>query len=96
MLKYQDFAVTYFFSATWDACKEMATRTTPSAAQEALCATDEKENFQRLTRLLMRGGLALLREVFDAIYPPVNLPAVLGNPAIKTQLQSLKRIRILS
>ena len=96
MLKYQDFAVTYFFSATWDACKEMATRTTPSAAQEALCATDEKENFQRLTRLLMRGGLALLREVFDAIYPPVNLPAVLGNPAIKTQLQSLKRIRILN
>ena len=96
MLKYQDFAVIYFFSATWDACKEMATRTTPSAAQEALCATDEKENFQRLTRLLMRGGLALLREVFDAIYPPVNLPAVLGNPAIKTQLQSLKRIRILS
>ena len=96
MLKYQDFAVTYFFSATWDACKEMATSTRPSAAQEALCTTDEKANFQRLTRLLMRGGLALLREVFDAIYPPVNLPAVLGNPAIKTQLQSLKRIRILN
>ena len=74
----------------------MATSTRPSAAQEALCTTDEKANFQRLTRLLMRGGLALLREVFDAIYPPVNLPAVLGNPAIKTQLQSLKRIRILN
>ena len=44
----------------------------------------------------MRGRLALLREVFDAIYPPVNLPAVLGNPAIKTQLQSLRRIRVLS
>ena len=75
--------------------KKMATGTT-STAQEALCTTDEKANFQRLTRLLMRGGLALLREVFDAIYPPVNLPAVLGNPAIKTQLQSLKRIRILN
>ena len=96
MLKYKDFAVTYFFSATWDACKEMATSTRPSAAQEALCTTDEKANFQRLTRLLMRGGLALLREVFDAIYPPVNLPVVLGNPAIKTQLQSLRRIRVLS
>ena len=74
----------------------MATGTTPSVADEALCTTDEKANFQRLTRLLMRGGLALLREVFDAIYPPVNLPAVLGNPAIKTQLQSLRRIRVLS
>ena len=96
MLKYDDFTVTYFFSATWDACKEIATSTRPSAAQEALCTTDEKANFQRLTRLLMRGGLALLREVFDAIYPPVNLPAVLVNPAIKTQLQSLRRIRVLS
>ena len=75
--------------------KKMATGTT-STAQEALCTTDEKANFQRLTRLLMRGGLALLREVFDAIYPPVNLPVVLGNPAIKTQLQSLRRIRVLS
>ena len=75
--------------------KKMATGTT-STAQEALCTTDEKANFQRLTRLLMRGGLALLREVFDAIHPPVNLPAVLGNPVIKTQLQSLKKIRVLN
>ena len=73
----------------------MATGTT-STAQEALCTTDEKANFQRLTRLLMRGGLAILREVFDAIHPPINLSAVLGNPVIKTQLQSLKRIRVLN
>ena len=73
----------------------MATGTTPTA-QEALCTTDEKANFQRLTRLLMRGGLAILREVFDAIHPPINLSAVLGNPVIKTQLQSLKRIRVLN
>ena len=76
--------------------KKMATGTTPSAADEALCTTDEKANFQRLTRLLMRGGLSLLREVFDAIYPPVNLPAVLGNSAIMNKLKSLKRIRVLS
>ena len=74
----------------------MATGTSLSVAYEELRATDEKANFQRLTRLLMRGGLALLREVFDAIYPPVNLPAVLGNSAIKKKLQSLKRIRVLS
>ena len=74
----------------------MATGTSLSVAYEELRATDEKANFQRLTRLLMRGGLALLREVFDAIYPPVNLPAVLGNSAIKKKLQSLKKIRVLS
>ena len=79
------------------ACKEMATGTTPSAADEELRTTDEKANFQRLTRLLMRGGLTLLREVFDAIHPPANLPAVLGNPAIKKQLQTLRRKnRVLS
>ena len=74
----------------------MATGTSPSAEEEALRTTDEKANFQRLTRLLMRGGLALLREVFDAIHPPANLPAVLGNPALKKQLQTLRRNRVLS
>ena len=68
----------------------MATASSPSAADEALRTTDEKANFQRLTRLLMRGGLALLREVFDSIHPPPNFPAVLGNPAIKSKLQTLK------
>ena len=74
----------------------MATGTSPSAAYEALRATDEKANFQRLTRLLMRGGLALLREVFDSIHLPPNLPAVLSNPAIKAQLQTLRRNRVLT
>ena len=83
-------------SASSDPFKEMATGTTPSAADEELRTTDEKANFQRLTRLLMRGGLALLREVFDAIHPPANLPAVLGNPAVKKQLQTLRRNRVLT
>ena len=73
----------------------MATGSSPSAADEALSTTDEKANFQRLTRLLMRGGLALLREVFDSIHPPANLPAVLGNPTIKSNLQTLRR-RVLT
>ena len=66
----------------------MATGSSPSAAHEALRITHEKANFQRLTRLLMRGGLALLREVFDSIHP--HLPAVLGNPTIKSNLQTLR------
>ena len=77
-------------------CIDMATGTSPSTAEEALRATDEKANFQRLARLLISGGLALLRDVFDAKHPPANLPAVLGNPAIKTQLKTLRRIRVLS
>ena len=74
----------------------MATGTSLSAADEALRTRDEKATFQRLTRLLMRGGLVLLREVFDAIVPPANLPSVLGNPAIKTKLQTLRRTRVLT
>ena len=74
----------------------MATGSSPSAADEALSTTDEKAIFQRLTRLLMRGGLALLREVFDSIHPPANLPAVLSNPGMKTQLQTLRRNKVLT
>ena len=74
----------------------MATGSSPSAADEALSTTDEKANFQRLTRLLMRGGLALLREVFDSIHPPANFPAVLGNPAVKSNLEKLRRGRVLT
>ena len=74
----------------------MATSTSPSAADKALRTTDEKANFQRLARLLMCGGLALLREVFDAIYTPANLPAVLGSSTIKKKLETLKRKRVLT
>ena len=66
------------------------------AAEEALRTTDEKANFQRLQRLLMGGGLALLREVFDAIHPPASLPAVLGNPVVESKLKTLRRKRVLT
>ena len=74
----------------------MATGSSPSAADEALSTTDEKANFQRLTRLLMRGGLTLLREVFDSIHPPASLPAVLLNPTIKSNLKKLKGQKVLT
>ena len=38
----------------------------------------------------MCGGLALLREVFDSIHPPANLPAVLSHPATVRQLKRAK------
>ena len=74
----------------------MATGTSPSAADEALRTTENKANFQRLSRLLMRGGLTLLKEVFDVTHPPTNLPAVLSNPAIKNKLQTLRKNKVLS
>ena len=56
------------------------------SAEEALRSTNAKANFQRLTR----GGVAFLRETFDSIHSPVNLPTILGNPAVKTLLKSAK------
>ena len=58
--------------------------------QQFLYFTLYKANFQRLTRLLMRGGLALLREVSDSIHSPANLPAVLSNLTIKSNLRTLR------
>ena len=59
-------------------------------AEEALRLTSTKANFQRLTRLLMCGGLRLLRETFDSIHSPSDLPLRLGDPAIQTQLRGAR------
>ena len=60
-------------------------------AEEALRSTEGKENFQRLTRLLISGGVRILREKFDSIHSPTDLPLKLGDPAIKA---ILKRARL--
>ena len=65
----------------------------PSAADRTLQATDEKANFYRLTQLLIRGGSTLLRETFDSIHPPANLPIKLADPVIKAQLFHLRHRR---
>ena len=59
-------------------------------AEEALGSTDEKANFQRLTRLLMCGGVTLLRETFDSIHSPTDLPLKLRNPAIQAKLRGAR------
>ena len=66
----------------------------PPAADSALHATDEKANFQRLTRLLVGGGNTLLREVFDSIHPPANLPTALRNH--KATLQKLRNRNVIN
>ena len=59
-------------------------------AEEALRATNLKANFHRLTRLLMRGGVNLLRETFDSIHSPADLPLRLADPAIQAQLKGAR------
>ncbi|KAL9971615.1 hypothetical protein ACROYT_G017804 [Oculina patagonica] len=62
-------------------------------AEETLRSTNAKANFQRLTRLLMCGGLRLLRETFDSIHKPADLPLKLSDPAIQTQLRGARLTR---
>jgi len=61
-----------------------------SDPDEVFRSTKGKENFQRISRLLISGGTALLREIFDYIYAPSNLPTILRNPATEKQLKSAK------
>ena len=65
----------------------MATAPDPD---EVLRSTRGRENFQRISRLLISGGTALLREIFDLISPPSNLPTTLKNPATEKQLKAAK------
>ena len=57
---------------------------------EVLSSRWEKDNFHRLTRLLISGGTQLLREIFDSRCPPTVLPGILSNPATKNQLKKAK------
>ena len=57
---------------------------------ELFRSTTGKANFHRVTRLLISGGTALLREIFDLIYPPSCLQRILKNPATEKHLRSAK------
>ena len=59
-------------------------------AEEALRSTSLRANFHRLTRLLMCGGVQLLRETFDSIHSPADLPLRLADPAIQAQLRGAR------
>lgn len=58
--------------------------------REVLRPTDEKAIFQRCTRLLIGGGTALLKEKFDQLCPPRDLPKVLADPSTKKLLTEAK------
>ena len=61
-----------------------------AASDPVLSSTMEKGNLQRVARLLITGGTTLMREIFDHLCPPSNLPTILESPATKKQLSSAK------
>ena len=67
-----------------------------SAAPLTLPSTKDTTNYARLCRLLVDVGAKVLRDVFDRIHPPANLPTVLARPAEHAVLQSLRRKKVLN
>ena len=65
----------------------------PIEDAEVLLSTKSKSNFQRLTRLLMRGGAVLLREIFDSIHSPASLPTTLSVPSVERKLRTARLTR---
>ena len=60
-----------------------------TSAIQALRSTFENENYQRLSRLIMRAGTELLRAQFDSFYPPSSLANKLSEIATKKLLKDL-------
>ena len=63
--------------------------TASAIANQALRSTFENENYQRLSRLIMRAGTELLRAQFDSFYPPSSLANKLSEIATKKLLKDL-------
>ena len=64
-----------------------------AAAPSPLASSVEKTNGAKLSRLLIDGGTAVLRIVFDGFHPPANLAANLN--ANYLILNNLLRRRVL-
>lgn len=65
---------------------KLVTMASATDAEKALRATKGKEDFQRLSRLLMCGGVRLLQVKFDSIHSPSDLPLTLDNTATRDKL----------
>ena len=63
-------------------------------ASSALQSNEGRQNFQRLTRLLIAGATTIVRETFDTIHPPVTLATVLADPARQAILGRAKMTRL--
>ena len=62
-------------------------------ASSAFQSNEGRQNFQRLTRLLIAGATIIGREIFDAIHPPATLATVLADPARQAILRGSRMTR---
>lgn len=60
---------------------------TPGVSDILSKTSKEQDNFYRLSRLLIVGGTTVLKDLFDTIHPPSNLPSILSNPPVKHVLE---------
>ena len=61
-----------------------------------IVSTRENTNYARLCRLLIDVGSAVLRDTFNGIHPPGNLPAILSGTPEESTLKSLKGKTVLN
>jgi hypothetical protein len=61
-----------------------------------LQASQDKKRFWKLTTMLICGGTAIMRELFDGCFPPSILGNVLATLAVKDKLQKLRGKRVLT
>ena len=60
-----------------------------ATANQVLSSTNENENYQRLSRLIIRAGTELLRALFDSIYPAKSLANKLSDPTTRKKLRDI-------
>lgn len=61
-----------------------------------IITTRENVNYARLCRLLIDVGSKVLRDTFNGIHPPGNLPAILSGTPEESTLKNLKRKKVLN
>ena len=67
-----------------------------ASAAPTFPSTKETTNYARLCRLLVDVGTQALRDTFDNIHPPGSLGTVLSSSPVHSELQSLRKKRVLS
>ncbi|XP_031555469.1 uncharacterized protein LOC116292323 isoform X1 [Actinia tenebrosa] len=68
----------------------------PADPSEILRSSTEKNNYTRLTRLLIEGGTFILRELLDKIIPPHQFKHVLMLPKVHSKLKLLKKKKVIT
>ncbi|XP_031553443.1 E3 ubiquitin-protein ligase DZIP3-like [Actinia tenebrosa] len=68
----------------------------PADPSEILRSSTEKNNYTRLTRLLIEGGTVILRELLDIIIPPHHFAHVLMFPIVLGRLELLRDRHIIT